>query len=178
MGLSGIKIKIKMTDAVPDSWMKMFRLPEFTISNIERIICGINGACRKNNPDNIQYIFRNYGPGGPGRNSKEPNPDSGTDGTEPGPYESKEPGPYESKEPGPGEDKCYCKSQCGCDEEGAIRGEIEYGYKRTKGRPTAHRRRKREDGDSVSSYVNFVRTSSCKSDLECQEAFSSHLKRH
>merc|ERR1711915_196958 len=75
---------------------------------------------------------------GPGRNSKEPNPDSGTDGTEPGPYESKEPGPYESKEPGPGEDKCYCKSQCGCDEEGAIRGEIEYGYKRTKGRPTAH----------------------------------------
>merc|ERR1711915_817404 len=146
------------------------------------------------------------GPGGPGRNSKEPNPDSGTDGTEPGPYESKEPGPYESKEPGPGrnskepnpdsgteskepgpyeskepgpgEDKCYCKSQCGCDEEGAIRGEIEYGYKRTKGRPTAHRRRKREDSDSVSSYVNFVRTSSCRSDLECQEAFSSHLKRH
>merc|ERR1712198_364534 len=109
--LSGIKIKIKMTDAVPDSWMKMFRLPEFTISNIEKIICGIDGACRKNNPDNIQYIFINYGPGGnygpdgpggpygPGRNSKEPNPDSSGYGPG-GPYgpgrNSKEPNPDSS----------------------------------------------------------------------------------
>merc|ERR1719378_812976 len=112
-----------MTDAVPDSWMKMFRLPEFTISNIERIICGIDGACRKNNPDNIQYIFINYGPGGsygpggpggnygpvgpdgpggpygPGRNSKEPNPDSSGYGPG-GPYgpgrNSKEPNPDSS----------------------------------------------------------------------------------
>merc|ERR1711951_182046 len=123
------------------------------------------------------------GPGS-GSGSKEPRRGSGSGSKEPGPGSgsgSKEPGPGSgsgSKEPGPGEDKCYCKSQCGCDEEGAIREEIEYGYKRTKGRPTAHRRRKREDGNSMSSYVNFVRTSSCKSDLECQEAFSSHLKRH
>jgi len=45
------------------------------------------------------------------------------------------------------------------------------------GEYNAKKRRKREADNRLSSYVNFVRASSCKSDVECQESFSNHLKR-
>merc|ERR1712180_193384 len=180
--LSGVTIIVKKYEVPPSFWQE-FNLVELKFPNLPslvEVVCDMKGGCKSNKPDDVDTWEINIcelavatqatvceKPGKPGDGGGNSKPGDGGGNSKPG-YSggSSEPGgPSGSggsnESPGGPDETCYCKRECGCDEDGVIS-------------KMALGRKKRELG--TSQFVSFVRRSSCRNDVECKEAFSHHLR--
>merc|ERR1712212_343724 len=183
--LSGVTIIVKKYE-VPASFWQEFNLVELKFPNLPslvEVVCDMKGGCKSNKPDDVDKWEINIcelavatqatvceKPGKPGDGGGNSKPGDSGGSSEPGGpsggYNSNEgpggpSGSGGSKSGGGGPDEtCYCKRECGCDEDGQLTNN--------------RKKRKRELG--TSQYVSFVRRSSCRNDVECKEAFSHHLR--
>merc|ERR1719369_1206378 len=79
---------------------------------------------------------------------------------------------------GDGEEECYCHSKCDCDDDGSVKMSVlvEAGISVGEDKKNKKKRNKRDAGNSLTGFIDFVRSSSCKDEVECREAYRQYLR--